>query len=308
MLASPPASPTTPSVLEVRDFTKHLGGKRILDSLSLAVNKGEMKVLIGPSGAGKSTFLQCINYLIPPDKGELWLDGVKVDPGQKKELLNLRQRVGMIFQDFNLFDHLSAVENVSIALRKVKGLPQRDATLRAMSELERVGLSRRAGLYPAELSGGQKQRVAIARALAMDPEVILLDEPTSALDPELVGEVLAPRANTLLDLAHQINPLLLPAPAVIYDQGAVAKNLHADGKAHVAALHAVFAKLDSFDKETLHNALHEYVQAKGLAFKAVGPALRVALLGSGGGPDLAEVMAALGKEASLARLERSLTL
>ena len=182
---------TQTPVLEARGFSKILGGRPILSDVSLAVNRGEMKVLIGPSGAGKSTFLQCLNYLIPPDKGELWLNGEQVTPSRKQGLYSLRERVGMIFQDFNLFDHLTAQENVSIALTKVKGMSKREAALRAVMELERVGLSRRAGLYPAELSGGQKQRVAIARALAMDPEVILLDEPTSALDPELVGEVLA---------------------------------------------------------------------------------------------------------------------
>lgn len=178
-------------VLEAQGFNKTLGGRRILSNVSLKVYRGEMKVIIGPSGAGKSTFLQCLNYLIPPDEGRLLLNGSAVAGGDKNALCALRERVGMIFQDFNLFDHLTAQENVSIALTKVKGLTKRDAALRAMMELERVGLSRRAGLYPAELSGGQKQRVAIARALAMDPEVILLDEPTSALDPELVGEVLA---------------------------------------------------------------------------------------------------------------------
>lgn len=183
------SSPTP--VLEARGFGKTLGGRRILSDVSLRVQRGEMKVLIGPSGAGKSTFLQCLNYLIPPDEGELFLNGELVRPSHKRDLYSLRERVGMIFQDFNLFDHLTAQDNVSIALVKVKGLSKRDAALRAVMELERVGLARRAGLYPAELSGGQKQRVAIARALAMDPEVILLDEPTSALDPELVGEVLA---------------------------------------------------------------------------------------------------------------------
>ena len=178
-------------LLEARNFSKHLGGRRILDDVSLSVDKGELKVLIGPSGAGKSTFLQCLNHLIVPDAGELYLDGRRVNATSHRELNTLRQKVGMIFQDFNLFDHLTAEKNVSLALRKVKGMSEADAKLRAMAELERVGLSRRSGLYPAELSGGQKQRVAIARALAMDPEVILLDEPTSALDPELVGEVMA---------------------------------------------------------------------------------------------------------------------
>lgn len=180
-----------PSVLEARKLNKFLGGRQVLQDVSLTVRRGEMKVLIGPSGGGKSTFLQCLNYLIPPDSGDVLLNGVRIAPSSKSRLYELRRRVGMIFQDFNLFDHLTAQENVRIALIKVRGMSKRDAAMRAMMELERVGLSRRAGLYPAELSGGQKQRVAIARALAMDPEVILLDEPTSALDPELVGEVLA---------------------------------------------------------------------------------------------------------------------
>jgi polar amino acid transport system ATP-binding protein len=179
------------AVLEARGIGKSLGGRRILSDISLTVRRGEMKVLIGPSGAGKSTFLQCLNYLIPPDEGDIFLGGDRIRPTRKGGLSSLRERVGMIFQDFILFDHLTAQENVSIALVKVKGLSRREAALRAAMELERVGLSRRAGLYPAELSGGQKQRVAIARALAMEPEVILLDEPTSALDPELVGEVLS---------------------------------------------------------------------------------------------------------------------
>ncbi len=178
-------------VLDVQGFHKKLGGRTILNDVSLQVAKGELKVLIGPSGAGKSTFLQCINYLIVPDAGTLYLQGQEVQPQVKSSLYHLRERVGMIFQDFNLFDHLSALDNVSLALKKVKKMSTKEAELRAASELERVGLSRKSNLYPAELSGGQKQRVAIARALAMDPDVILLDEPTSALDPELVGEVLA---------------------------------------------------------------------------------------------------------------------
>lgn len=178
-------------VLKVEGITKHLGGKTILDNCSLTVNRGELMVLIGPSGAGKSTLLQCIDYLIPPDAGSVWLENSKVESADKIKLCAFRAQVGMIFQDFNLFDHLTAEENVAIALRKVKKFSREEAKARALDELARVGLSRRALLYPAQLSGGQKQRVAIARALAMDPRVMLLDEPTSALDPELVGEVLA---------------------------------------------------------------------------------------------------------------------
>ena len=179
------------NVLRIHEISKKLGGKAILKSCSLDVARGELKVLIGPSGAGKSTLLQCINCLIQPDSGEIWLNGQPLNRRDKKELCAFRTQVGMIFQDFNLFDHLTAEENVAIALRKVKGMNRHDALQRAREELGRVGLARRAALYPAQLSGGQKQRVAIARALAMDPTVILLDEPTSALDPELVGEVLA---------------------------------------------------------------------------------------------------------------------
>jgi len=179
------------AVLQVSGISKMLGGKPILSDCSLTVNRGELKVLIGPSGAGKSTFLQSINCLIPPDKGDIYLEGKLLDRDDKAALCAFRAQVGMIFQDFNLFDHLSAEENVSIALRKVRGMNAAAAKKRAQEELARVGLARRAHLYPAQLSGGQKQRVAMARALAMDPKVILLDEPTSALDPELVGEVLA---------------------------------------------------------------------------------------------------------------------
>lgn len=177
--------------LKVENLSVSLGGRVILRDIALDVNRGQLKVLIGPSGAGKSTLLQCINYLIHPDTGVISLEGQPVDATSKSELCAYRQKVGMIFQDFNLFDHLNAVDNVSIALRKVRGMSRSAARDRAMAELERVGLASRSTLYPAQLSGGQKQRVAIARALAMDPKVMLLDEPTSALDPELVGEVLA---------------------------------------------------------------------------------------------------------------------
>ena len=179
------------AVLQVKGISKMLGGKPILDNCSLTVNRGELKVLIGPSGAGKSTLLQSINCLIPPDSGEIYLEGQLLNRADKAALCAFRAQVGMIFQDFNLFDHLTAEENVAIALRKVRGMSATDARKRAQEELARVGLARRASLYPAQLSGGQKQRVAMARALAMDPKVILLDAHTSALDPELVGDVLA---------------------------------------------------------------------------------------------------------------------
>jgi len=203
-------SETTP-ILEARKLIKVLGGNRVLDSVSLDIGRGRVKVLIGPSGAGKSTLLQCLNFLIPPDSGHILLEGREVDGASKKELCSFRQQVGMIFQDFNLFDHLSALENVRVALVKVKGMSKLDATERAIAELKRVGLADKATHYPANLSGGQKQRVAIARALAMDPKVMLLDEPTSALDPELIGEVLAvirdlaQNGMTMIMATHQIS-------------------------------------------------------------------------------------------------------
>ncbi|MDR2076270.1 MAG: amino acid ABC transporter ATP-binding protein, partial [Desulfovibrio sp.] len=224
-----PSSPPSPAfVLEVEGISKTLGGRTILNDISFALRQTEMKVLIGPSGAGKSTLLQCINYLIPPDAGAVRLNGRAVNPRDKAELYLLRQNVGMIFQDFNLFDHLTAQENVSVALRRVKGMSRRDAALRAMMELERVGLARRSGLYPAELSGGQKQRVAIARALAMEPQIILLDEPTSALDPELVGEVLSIIENlaadgmTMVLATHHMNLARALATEILFmERGAI---------------------------------------------------------------------------------------
>ena len=177
-------------ILRIENMTKWYGDKEVLKGASLSMNKGELKVLIGPSGGGKSTFLQCINFLVKPDEGRIWLDGREIFRARKKEIYKYRQKVGMIFQDFNLFDHLTALHNVQIALVRVKGMSKSEARDVAILELDRVGLKSYMDQYPAELSGGQKQRVSIARALAMDPEIMLLDEPTSALDPELISEVL----------------------------------------------------------------------------------------------------------------------
>ena len=227
--STPAAQPVVDSsaILQVVGITKLLNRRKILDNVSLSVNKGQLKVLIGPSGAGKSTLLQCINHLIVPEEGSIYLEGQKVNSKSKSALCEFRQHVGMIFQDFNLFDHLTALENVSIALRKVRGMSKAAAKNRAVEELERVGLVRRAGNYPAELSGGQKQRVAIARALAMDPKVILLDEPTSALDPELVGEVLAVIRDlvkggmTMIMATHQMDFARALADEILFMQSGV---------------------------------------------------------------------------------------
>lgn len=217
---------TTPSpVLSMKNISVTLGGRKILNSLSLDVERGELKVLIGPSGGGKSTFLQCMNLLAMPDEGHIELEGERVNPRDRKALCRFRQEVGMIFQDFNLFDHLTAVKNVAIALRRVRGMKAAEAHKRAMHELGRVGLTDKADLYPAHLSGGQKQRVAIARALAMDPKVILLDEPTSALDPELVGEVLAVIRDlagagmTMIMATHQMDFATALASEILFMEG-----------------------------------------------------------------------------------------
>ena len=200
----------TSPILEAKHISKRLGGKLILDDVSLSLNKGDLKVLIGPSGGGKSTLLQCINFLHRPDKGDVFLNGHSAMEMSRHNICAFRQQIGMIFQDFNLFDHLTAEQNVAIALRKVKKQPKTKALARAKEELNRVGLADKGSLYPAQLSGGQKQRVSIARALAMDPQVMLLDEPTSALDPELIGEVLGVIAElsksgiTMLMATHQI--------------------------------------------------------------------------------------------------------
>lgn len=228
----------SPPILRVENISKCFGETCILKGVSLSLNKGEIKVLIGPSGGGKSTLLQCINCLVQPDGGEIFLGGERIDWHRKADLYRLRQQVGMIFQDFNLFDHLSALDNITIALRKVKEVGKKEAIERALFELEQVGLSDKGALYPAQLSGGQKQRVAIARALAMDPKALLLDEPTSALDPELIGEViaviraLAAKGMTMIMATHQIslistlaNDILFMENGVIVEQGSPAQLL-----------------------------------------------------------------------------------
>lgn len=176
-------------LLRVVNVKKRFGDKIVLDGVSFTLNKGETKVIIGPSGTGKSTLLKSVNRLVVPDEGEIWLEDTEII--RCKNINAVRQKIGYVFQDFGLFHHLTALENVMIGLTKVKKMPKKEAMEKARYELNRVGLTGIEDLYPAQLSGGQKQRVAIARALAMEPKLMLFDEPTSALDPELIGEVLA---------------------------------------------------------------------------------------------------------------------
>jgi len=176
-------------IVRIRDLHKRYSDLEVLKGVSLDVTTGEVVVIIGPSGTGKSTLLRCINQLTRPDSGRVWLDGVEVT-APECNLNEVRAEVGMVFQDFNLFNHLTAIRNVAIGPIKVLHMERGQALELARDELERVGLGDKVDAYPGQLSGGQKQRVAIARALAMKPKVMLFDEPTSALDPELIGEVL----------------------------------------------------------------------------------------------------------------------
>lgn len=184
------------SLLRVEHVDKSYGDEDVLHDVSFEMERQDVEVIVGPSGSGKSTMLRCINRLTEIDDGAIYLDGESIHAIDENEL---RRRVGMVFQDFNLFSHLTARGNVTLGLREVLGMSKAEADEKADDYLGRVGLSAQADSYPAELSGGQKQRVGIARALAMDPELILFDEPTSALDPELIGEVL----EVMRDLANE---------------------------------------------------------------------------------------------------------
>jgi polar amino acid transport system ATP-binding protein len=209
------------SLLSVRGLAKRFGNNDVLRGIDLDVEPGERIAILGASGSGKSTMLRCLNFMEMPDAGTVTLDG-KTIGRRESELTQVRQRVGMVFQQFNLFPHMTAVGNVMEGLRTVRRQSKAEARARAEKELARVGLADKAETYPAHLSGGQKQRVAIARALAMDPEMLLFDEPTSALDPELVGEVLtvirslADEGRTMLLVTHELGFAYHVATRVIF--------------------------------------------------------------------------------------------
>jgi polar amino acid transport system ATP-binding protein len=226
---------TTPLV-HARDVHKSFGSHKVLDGLSLDVHQGEVLCLLGPSGSGKSTFLRCVNHLETIDSGTLLVDGVRIGYRAGNGFLHTlperkvapqRRDVGMVFQSFNLFPHMSVLDNITVAPRAVRRIDTAGASKRAEDLLERVGLGGRGKAYPGQLSGGQQQRVAIARALAMEPRLMLFDEATSALDPELVGEVLdvmrslAESGMTMIVVTHEIGFAREVADTVVFMDGGV---------------------------------------------------------------------------------------
>jgi polar amino acid transport system ATP-binding protein len=217
----------TPPPLEVRGLRKRFGDAEVLKGIDLTVRERELVFLIGPSGSGKSTFLRCCNRLEEPSAGSILVDGTDL-MGPKVDINAMRRRIGMVFQSFNLYPHMTALGNVTLALRKVLRRPRADAEARGMAALAQVGLAEKARAYPGELSGGQQQRVAIARAIALEPKIMLFDEPTSALDPELVGSVLAVmqdlRQNgmTMVVVSHEMRFARQAADRIVFmDHGVI---------------------------------------------------------------------------------------
>ena len=214
-------------MIEVKNLHKHFGKLEVLNGINEHISPGEKVVVIGPSGSGKSTFLRCLNLLEVPTEGEIYIDGECITK-KGTDVNKMREKMGMVFQQFNLFPHLTILDNITLAPIKVKKMAKQDAEKLAMELLDRVGLVDKAGAYPAQLSGGQQQRIAIARALAMNPEIMLFDEPTSALDPEMVGEVLsvmkdlADAGMTMVVVTHEMGFAREVASRVLFmDQGII---------------------------------------------------------------------------------------
>ena len=226
---------TKDNIIVVKDLYKYFGDVKALDGVSLTVERGKVVVVIGPSGSGKSTMLRCINHLEEPTRGEIWIDGVKLT--QDHHQINaVRAEIGMVFQLFNLFPHLTVLENVTLAQKVVRGRSKEEAEEIAMQQLRRVGIPEKADVYPRKLSGGQQQRVAIARALAMNPKIMLFDEPTSALDPEMIKEVLdvmldlASAGMTMICVTHEMGFARSAADEVIFmDAGKIVEHTTPDG-------------------------------------------------------------------------------
>ncbi|MEF9853696.1 MAG: amino acid ABC transporter ATP-binding protein [Hydrogenoanaerobacterium sp.] len=214
-------------MIEVKKLEKHFKDVKVLCGIDETIAKGEKLVIIGPSGSGKSTFLRCLNRLEEPTGGEIWFEGTNI-VDKKCNIDKLRQKMGMVFQQFNLFPHLTVKQNITLSPVKLGLMTQEQADKHAMELLERIGLSEKAGVYPSTLSGGQQQRIAIIRALAMNPDVMLFDEPTSALDPEMVGEVLelmrelADDGMTMVVVTHEMGFAREVATRVLFmDEGVI---------------------------------------------------------------------------------------
>lgn len=217
-------------MIEVNNLHKSFGNLHVLRGITTRIEQGSVVAVIGPSGCGKSTFLRCLNLLEKPTQGEIWIGNTQMTHPQT-DVMRVRQKLGMVFQHFHLFPHMTVLENLTYAPMKVKGIPKGQAVAKAEELLARVGLADKAGTYPSRLSGGQKQRVAIARSLAMEPEVMLFDEPTSALDPEMVREVLdvmkalAHTGMTMIVVTHEMGFAREVADRIcFFDQGQIAED------------------------------------------------------------------------------------
>jgi polar amino acid transport system ATP-binding protein len=221
------AASTPNEMVVIEHLYKHFGQVKAVNDVSLTVESGEVLVIVGPSGSGKSTLLRCINYLEVPTAGDIWVDGIHLSK-KTKDINAVRREVGMVFQQFNLFPHLTALENITIAQKVVRKRKKAESVKIARQQLERVGIPDKADVYPGQLSGGQQQRVAIARALAMNPKIMLFDEPTSALDPEMIKEVLdvmldlAQEGMTMLVVSHEMGFARNAAERIIFmDEGSI---------------------------------------------------------------------------------------
>ena len=211
-------------LFEIKDLQKKFGSLTVFDGLRETICKGDVVVIIGPSGGGKSTFIRCLNLLEQPTAGKIYFEGEDIT-AKGFDVNKHRQKVGMVFQQFNLFNNLTVLENITISLTKVKKQSEEESKAKALKLLKRVGLEDKANAYPSQLSGGQKQRIAIVRALAMEPDVLLFDEPTSALDPEMVGEVL----QVISDLAHDGITMVVLTPEMGFARKVGTRVLFMDG-------------------------------------------------------------------------------
>ena len=226
--------PDTNSIIVIEHLHKHFGHVQAVTDVSLQIEIGEVVVIIGPSGSGKSTLLRCINHLEVPTAGDIWVDGIHLSK-KTKNINAVRREVGMVFQQFNLFPHLTALENVTIAQTVVRKRRKQEAVEVARQQLQRVGIPEKADVYPGQLSGGQQQRVAIARALAMNPKIMLFDEPTSALDPEMIKEVLdvmldlVKEGMTMVVVTHEMGFARAAADRIIFmDEGSIVEDTTPD--------------------------------------------------------------------------------